>query len=259
VASTRDNGKGANGASARKRSGAARKSGAKKASAAKAKGKPNRRRREDEVAAAAVKVFREHGYADASVQDVADELGILKGSLYHYIETKEDLLYRVLMELHEQVEEILERVAAEEGLAPLERLDLYVREQVEFNVQNLARVSIYYDDVDRLSDARRKEIFERRKVHERYVTGLIEEAQKNGEAASEVDPHILANCIFATVIWTYKWFRPGGKVNREKLASSVVQFVLDGVIGPVGANGGRKAKAKPKAKAKAKPRARARS
>ncbi len=49
-----------------------------------------RKRRDQEVIDAAAKVFYERGFADASVQDVADELGILKGSLYHYIETKED-------------------------------------------------------------------------------------------------------------------------------------------------------------------------
>jgi AcrR family transcriptional regulator len=233
AASTKSAGSNGNGKASKKRSTTARKVAKKSGSNNSRAAKPNRRRREDEVAAAAVKVFREHGYADASVQDVADELGILKGSLYHYIETKEDLLYRVLMELHEQVEEILVRVAAEEGLAPLERLGLYVREQVEFNVQNLARVSIYYDDVDRLGEKRRKEIFEQRKVHERFVAGLIEEAQKNGEASSDLDAHVAANCIFATVIWTYKWFHPGGKVSREKLGASVVQFVLDGVIGSV--------------------------
>jgi TetR/AcrR family transcriptional regulator, cholesterol catabolism regulator len=47
-----------------------------------------RKRRDQEVIDAAAKVFYERGFADASVQDVADELGILKGSLYHYIETK---------------------------------------------------------------------------------------------------------------------------------------------------------------------------
>ena len=164
---------------------------------------------------------------------MADELGILKGSLYHYIKTKEDLLYWVLLDLHHEVEEILEQVATEEGLAPLTRLGLYVRKQTEFNVQNQARVSIYYDDVDRLSDERRKEIFEQRKVHERYVARLIEEAQENGEASAELDSHVLANCIFATVIWTYKWFRPRGKVSREKLASTLVDFALEGVMAGV--------------------------
>src|SRR3954462_14482671 len=96
------------------------------------------RRRDDEVLAAAARVFYEHGYADASVQDVAEELGILKGSLYHYISTKEDLLFRLLSETHGDVSRILDEV----------------RDTV-------------------------------------------------------LDAQMLARCVFATIIWTYKWYRPG--------------------------------------------------
>jgi AcrR family transcriptional regulator len=45
----------------------------------------------------------ERGYSAATVQVIADELGILKGSLYHYIDTKEDSLYRLLDEVHTEV------------------------------------------------------------------------------------------------------------------------------------------------------------
>src|SRR3954470_14043766 len=83
-----------------------------------------------EVLDAAARVFYERGYSDASVQDVADKLGILKGSLYHYIDTKEDLLFRLLQETHDEIYEILEEVAALEGLSPLERLEIYIRKQV---------------------------------------------------------------------------------------------------------------------------------
>ena len=72
--------------------------------------------------AAAAKVFYERGYSAATVQDIADELGILKGSLYHYIKTKEDLLFRVFEQVHKEVEAILEEVLAVEGVDPLERI-----------------------------------------------------------------------------------------------------------------------------------------
>src|ERR1700744_339601 len=75
-------------------------------------GRANGARREREVLDAATKVFSSRGYADASVQDIADELGILKGSLYHYIDSKEDLLFRLLEETHDEVQTIMDEVAA---------------------------------------------------------------------------------------------------------------------------------------------------
>ncbi len=190
-----------------------------------------RKRRDQEVIDAAAKVFYERGFADASVQDVADELGILKGSLYHYIETKEDLLFRLLEELHDEVQAILEEVAAVEGLDPLQRLELYIRKQVLFNLENLPRVAVYYNDYERLSPDRRAQIVARRRVHERYVTEVIEEAQRAGEANPELDARLLSNFIHGAFIWTYRWYHPGGKVSREKVADTCAEFSLRGVVG----------------------------
>ena len=89
-----------------------------------------------------------------------------------------------------------------------------MRRQVEFNVDNLVKMSVYYHDVERLSDERRAEIHNRRREHERWVVDLISEAQKQGMADPNVDPKILSRCIFATIIWPYQWFRPG----RDKRA-----------------------------------------
>jgi DNA-binding transcriptional regulator YbjK len=54
-----------------------------------------RRNRSDEILQAAIEIFHQKGYAAASIQDVADTVGVLKGSLYHYIDSKEDLLARI--------------------------------------------------------------------------------------------------------------------------------------------------------------------
>jgi TetR/AcrR family transcriptional regulator, cholesterol catabolism regulator len=190
-----------------------------------------RRRRDEEVLDAAAKVFAERGYSEASVQDVADELGILKGSLYHYIRTKEDLLFWLLDAVHRDVEEILEEVEAVEDVDPLERLSLYVRRQVLYNLDNLQRISIYYHDMDRLSAERLETIVNRRHAHERFVNRMIREAQDQGLADSSLDARVLTNCLFGTVIWTYRWYRPNGRVSRERIADLCARFALNGVVG----------------------------
>src|SRR3954453_8871420 len=189
------------------------------------------RRRDEEVLAAAARVFARRGYADSSVQDIADEVGILKGSLYHYIDTKEDLLFWLLEDVHRDVEEILEEVAAVDDLDPLARIGLYVHRQVVYNLDNFERISIYYHDVDALSAERLETVVNRRRAHERFITGLIREAQAQGLADASLDARILANCLFATIIWTYRWYKPNGRVSREKIATHCASFALRGVVG----------------------------
>jgi len=190
-----------------------------------------RRKREEEVLNAAARLFAERGYADTSVQDVADELGILKGSLYHYIRTKEDLLFWLLEEVHGDVEEILEEVAEAEGLDPMERIARYVQRQVIYNLDNLQRISIYYHDMDRLSAERLESIVGRRRAHERFIVGLVRQAQAKDLADPSLDPRLLANCVFGTIIWTYRWYKPNGRVSRQAIADHCVSFVLRGLVG----------------------------
>ena len=191
------------------------------------------RRRDGEVLEAAADIFYERGYATATVQDVADSLGMLKGSLYYYIDSKEDLLYRLLVEIHDGVDEVLTGVEAVEGLSAIEQLELYVKRTVEYNARNLKKISVYYHDVDQLTGDRRKEILARRRTHEDHVTALIRQAQLDGDAVATLDAKLLSNCVFATVIWMYRWYRPGRGTSAEELSETCSQFVRYGLRVPV--------------------------
>ena len=67
------------------------------------------RGRRAEVFDAAAQIFYEKGYEAASIQDIADQLGLLKGSLYYYISSKEDVLYEIIEELPRRNPELLRR------------------------------------------------------------------------------------------------------------------------------------------------------
>src|SRR5215472_5685248 len=71
----------------------------------------------DEIVSAAAKVFRTKGYHAATVRDIADEVGILKGSLYHHFDSKEELLYLVVKEPIAQMYRAIGEIAAAEGTA----------------------------------------------------------------------------------------------------------------------------------------------
>jgi len=188
-----------------------------------------KRQREAEVLEAAATIFYERGYASATVQDVADAMGILKGSLYYYIDSKEDLLYRLMTEIHDGVDEALAATLAAEGLSAAERLELYVRTEVEYNARNLTKVSVYFHEMDQLSPTRHKEIVGRRRVHEDQVTALIQQAQADGDADPDIDARLLSNCLFATVIWMYRWYRPGRQISVKSVADVCAHFVRYGV------------------------------
>jgi AcrR family transcriptional regulator len=183
-----------------------------------------RGKRADEILDAAIQVFYERGYADATVQDVADAVGILKGSLYHYIKTKEDLLFQLFELVHEQVELIKDAAESAEGLDPVQRLEMYVDRQVEYNLANIQRISVYYHDLGLLGPERLAYVRAENRAHNLFVTKLIEEAQSQGLADDSCDPRMLANCVFSTIIWTYRWYRDGGRAAGQASAAELTSF-----------------------------------
>ena len=62
------------------------------------------------------------------------------------------------------------------------------------------------------------------------MTEVIEEAQQAGDANPELDARLLSNFIHGAFIWTYRWYRPGGKVSREKVADTCAEFAIRGVV-----------------------------
>src|SRR5215469_2063169 len=102
----------------------------------------------DDIVSAAARVFRTKGYHAATVRDIAEEVGILKGSLYHHFESKEELLYLVIKEPMAQLYRNIGEIVAGEGgaadklrraiIAHLEAFDrhyphisVYIREREE--------------------------------------------------------------------------------------------------------------------------------
>jgi len=69
----------------------------------------------DDIVSAAAKVFRTKGYHAATVRDIADEVGLLKGSLYHHFDSKEELLYLVVKEPIAQMYRKMAEIAAAGG------------------------------------------------------------------------------------------------------------------------------------------------
>ena len=117
----------------------------------------DRRNRDSELIAAAITVFYEKGYAAASLQDVADIVGVLKGSLYHYISSKEKACARICVESHAQASKIMSE-ALKLADDPLDQLRSYLERIALWYLTNIERVSIYFNEGKWLTGERRDEV-----------------------------------------------------------------------------------------------------
>jgi AcrR family transcriptional regulator len=189
------------------------------------------KKRAQDIIDTAAEIFHTRGYAETSVHDIAEAVGILKGSLYYYIKSKEDLLFQVLSDVHEGFRDVVAQNRAMDAPA-VEKLRAYVRAHVIYNTQNVTKMAVFYHDYRSLSEDRLEEIVERRRFYETYVRDLIEEAQAQGDLDKTLDPKLGAFTLFGMMNWVYHWYRPGGAWTPEKIGDQIATMAIDGLVGP---------------------------
>lgn len=176
-----------------------------------------RHNRQAEILEAATHVFWRRGYASASIQEVADEVGILKGSLYYYIKSKEDLLFRIFEVANEGGMEIVENVRAIDA-PPLQKLQLYLQRYVEYYLLNIERVSLYFREPSALTDEHYQIVLEQRRIFDEFVIGLIREARERGDIDSNHQEKYCAYFILGAINALPSWYRREGKDSSDTIA-----------------------------------------
>lgn len=199
--------------------------------------KPRRKRRaanettparEAELLETAATMFEQRGYAHTGITDIADALAIAKGSVYHYISSKDDLLYKICKAVHADGNEVVKRVTALRG-SPLERLELYMREMTASNARNVTKIAVYYGELSHLTGARRADLDRERAKQVRLVRGLIDEAKAAALIDASVPTRIAADNVLAQVAWPYMWYRPGKRLPPHALGEAVARLAIDGL------------------------------
>lgn len=190
-----------------------------------AKQMAERRNRDLDVVDAAIKVFYTKGYGAASIQDVADEVGVLKGSLYHYISSKEELLFRILKESHDQAREIMDEVAALE-VAPIDRLRIYLERMHLWYLTHLERASVYINQQRYLTGERREEVRIQARDFEQFLRLLLAEARGSGALRADTDLRLASFFILGGLNGLPGWYRPDGAHPPEKVAELFTQMAL---------------------------------
>ena len=198
-----------------------------------ADGKQRRRTRpgkaqQERLIKVAARMFHERGYDATSLQDIAEELGLLKGSLYHYIASKDDLLWAVIFKQHQSSMALAQRCREMRG-TPTERLQEFVRGYAVSLRNERDSVSVYLREIGRLSKARRTIILDEREQYVTFVRELLDEGVATGEFRQGMDTALVAQGVLGMLNSTYRWYRPRSKVSPTKVTNELLEFVLRGV------------------------------
>lgn len=189
--------------------------------------------RRNDIVRAAAETFYRKGYDATTTQDIAEAVGMLKGSLYYYISAKEDLLYEIIDEVHEVWAKNLERNEIMQG-DPLTRIWAFVHNNVIGNASNLVNSAVFFRDFGALTGRRREHILALRDLHDNSLRELIREGQADGLVRKGLDAKLAATGILTMCNALYHWYRPDGALTPEAVAEAYADLAVAGLAAKPG-------------------------
>ena len=191
-----------------------------------------RKKRWLQILKAAAEVFYEKGYEAATLQDIADRVGILKGSIYYYIKTKGDLLDSLLTEVHNEGLAMIRERAATEG-SVFDKLAAMVDGHIDYICRNQAKTTVYLHELKALSRQHRQSLFKPDEFRSEFQS-VIEQGQKEGLILTRLDPKLTAQAMMGCLNSLYQWYRPSASRPPQQIADHFITTTLRGVASDKG-------------------------
>ena len=196
--------------------------GARAASA----GRPGARRAE--VVRAAARLFSERGYHGTSMRHLGDALGLLRGSLYAHIGSKEDLLFEVT---DEGAERFLQRgrEAHELHATAEDRLTALLVGHAEVAIGHIEAATVFLNEWRYLEPERRALIKAKRDRYEAIARAIRADGIAGGEFRSDLDVAMTARLVLSAGNWIYTWYRPRGELSAAEVGRSFAHTLVRGL------------------------------
>jgi AcrR family transcriptional regulator len=183
----------------------------------------------ERVVAVAAELFARHGYHGTGIAELAKAVGLGRGALYHYIESKEALLYTISRTQVDRMNGHAE-AALRAGHPPEELLREMARGLLRNITDHRAEWAVFFRDYSALTGERRDHVIAARERYEGYWRQALDRGVEAG--VLRPTPELLVKGILGMLNYTYLWFEPDGPLTPEELADSYLDTLLQGIRRP---------------------------
>jgi AcrR family transcriptional regulator len=183
--------------------------------------------RRTELTRQAARLFAEKGYHGTSIGDLAQAMGVQKGSLYAHIDSKQDLLYETMRDGAAAFHGALDAIP--EQLPATEKIRLALRAHLGIVAEQLDVATVFVREWRYLEGERREEILAERRRYEERIRDLFREGRELSELRADLDEAAAALLFLSAANWAYTWLQPGRDTNE--IADRFYALLLDGIRG----------------------------
>jgi AcrR family transcriptional regulator len=174
----------------------------------------------------AARAFNEHGFHGTSLSDLADRLNVSKPTLYHYIKSKDEILYECQKMATDHLRDVLDKIHSK-NLTGIEKLKMLIQRYVETVTDDFGICMVLSGDFA-LEPESRTAIIEERRVLDSAVREIIKQGVEDGSLACP-DPKMAAFALFGAIHWIAHWYRPDGGLTPEEIAEHYISILVGGL------------------------------
>ncbi len=183
----------------------------------------------DTIKKVAIDLFFKKGYFATSISEITKGCGIQKASLYHHFPGKEDLLYAIMHQtMADLMADLKDRLAAENSIDG--RMRAAVRSHILFHLEHQKETFIASSELRGLSALHLAEVVDQRDAYEQVFQQLIRMGIEQKVFAPN-DSKILSYAILTLCTAGAAWYKSGGRLSANAIASIYEAFILNGLKG----------------------------
>lgn len=183
--------------------------------------------RKDTIVEIAARLFREKGFAAASMRDLAEQVGVEAASLYNHISSKAEILQEICFDVANKFTTHLDKVEA--GTQPaIKKVEAVVRFHIQQMVNHYEEVYVSDREWKHLTDPYLSNFQAQRRTYRQRLAHLIETGIQTGEI-KKIDAPTAVLIILHAVSGIESWHRSTKRINGEQLEENMVMILVDGL------------------------------
>jgi TetR/AcrR family transcriptional regulator, cholesterol catabolism regulator len=184
----------------------------------------------DEIVKQAAALFDERGYHQASMEDIAEAVGLRKPTLYHYFKSKSEILFWIHEEFIDLLIDRHER-RLRSPLGPEQMVLEIMADILELMDTHRGHVRVFFEHHRELPPEQHAAIARKRLVYRQAVTEVIQRGIDEG-VFRPVDAKFATLALFGMCNWAYQWYRADGQLRSREIGYVFWDMLLRGLAAP---------------------------
>ena len=182
----------------------------------------------DKIVKQASLLFSKLGYTGTTMRDIAVNVGVLPGSLYAHIKSKEELLLEIVSS---GIESFLQLAVAARDMSGTaeEKLRYAVGRHIEVVAEDPAKMLIVFHQWRYLTPPNLSRAKKMRRRYAQFYRDLLKEGIAAGEFSSELDSKVEVLAIMGALNWTPEWYRHGGAYSPAEIGAKIADIMIFGL------------------------------